>query len=112
MKWLWWLFGALIALGLIGYGIYATTKHGANSSPAPASQAARRGGSDRTVPSGSLEYRTAQYHFSLLYPDTLAPHTYGETGGGSTIAFAGAKDTRAFQIFVTPYSGATVSADR
>ncbi len=66
----------------------------------------------RIVPDGSLLYHTPAYHFSLLYPDNLTVHSFGEGGGASTITFENTATGYGFQIFVLPYTEATISDER
>ena len=88
-------------------------KSGATSTaPAPDAQAPASAKSTRSVPAGSREYYSAQYRFSLLYPEFLSVKKIAESGGGMTVTFENLKEARGFQIFVTPYAAAQVSDTR
>ena len=58
------------------------------------------------------EYRDATYHLSLFYPGELSARTYDEVDGAATIDFQSVEKGEGFQIFIVPYSGTTVSAQR
>ena len=65
----------------------------------------------RTPPAGYKEYHSAQYHFSLFYPEGLNVTEYDEGNGGHTTTFE--KDINTgFQIFVTPYRPRQITAAR
>jgi hypothetical protein len=66
----------------------------------------------RTPPAGYLEYRDTTYGFSLFYPEELSAQVYDEGGGAATIDFQNVQKGEGFQIFIVPYSGTTVSAQR
>ena len=83
-----------------------------STSPAPDAQAPASAKSTRSVPAGSREYYSAQYRFSLLYPEFLSVKKIAESGGGMTVTFENLKEARGFQIFVTPYAAAQVSDTR
>ena len=66
----------------------------------------------RAPPTGYKEYRDTTYHFSLFYPSELSLKTYDEGGGAATVDFQNVQAGEGFQIFIVPYSGTTVSAQR
>ena len=66
----------------------------------------------RTSPAGYKEYRDTTYGFSLFYPQELSVKTYDEGAGAATIDFQNVQKGEGFQIFIAPYSGTTVSAQR
>jgi hypothetical protein len=63
----------------------------------------------RKVAAGQREYRSAQYHFSVLYPQELTVKEYQENGGAMTIAFENDKNIQGFQIYIAPYTEPQVS---
>lgn len=73
---------------------------GSGASPAP-----------RTPPAGQLEYHNVQYGFSLFYPQKLSVKRYDDRGA-TTLVFQSVDPPEGFQVFVVPYSGTTVSAQR
>src|SRR5713226_5717684 len=64
-----------------------------------------------TTPVGFKKYHSAQYHFSLLYPQDLKITEYDEGNGAHTTLFE-KDDNTAFQIFVVPYDESRVSTAR
>ena len=66
----------------------------------------------REIPSGWKEYQNAPYDFSVLVPDDVTVHLIEEGQGAVTITFENAKEAQGFQIFIVPYSGDQVSAER
>ena len=69
-------------------------------------------GPHRTPPSGQQEFYSAQYRFSLFYPDNLNEKTYDEGGGASTFDFETADYSQGFEVFVVPYSKTQVDQAR
>ena len=67
---------------------------------------------ERAVPEGMREYKSAAYRFSLFYPQELSVSEYAEGGGATTVTFQNIEKAQGFQIFVTPYEGTQVSAQR
>lgn len=59
-----------------------------------------------------VEFRSAQYHFSLFHSDQKDVKTYDEGGGAATFTFENFDNAHGFQIFVVPYSGTTISDAR
>ena len=68
--------------------------------------------SSRMFPSDTKKYHNARYGFSFLYPRDLAVRTFDEGGGAATITVQNIEKAQGFQIFVTPYEGTQVSAQR
>jgi len=66
----------------------------------------------REVPTGAREYRSAEYNFSLLYPEDLKVAEHSEGGGATTITFQNTKTVAGFQIFIVPYGESQVSEER
>ena len=56
-------------------------------------------------------YSNQTFHFSLVFPNTLAVHEYKEAGGALSITFEG-NDLREFQIYVTPYQETQITPAR
>lgn len=75
------------------------------SAPAPAAPA-------REVPSGMKEYRSDQYHFSVLYPAELPSSESHDRGDAMTVSFQGQEGSTGFQIYVAPINGDKITADR
>jgi hypothetical protein len=61
---------------------------------------------------GQRRYTNNKFHFSLLYPNTLVVHEYQEQGGALTVVFEDAASGDEFQIYVTPYNGTKITAQR
>lgn len=62
---------------------------------------------------GWLEYRNTDFHFSILYPETMGQlSNYYEGKDARTISFEDAQNKKSFQIFVTPYTEPQVSPER
>jgi hypothetical protein len=113
---------AVAVVGVAGYFLFARggaptpqasapifdlpTVSGATA-PIPSTTAA-----PRAAPAGYVEYRDAQYGFSLFYPQELTVKKYDEGGGASTFVFQSIKPVEGFQMFIVPYSGTQVSAQR
>ena len=87
-----------------------TTVHLGVSPPSEAASAVSSPA--RTPPSGTKEYKSAAYHFSLFYPQELAVEERQEGGGATTITFQNVEKAEGFQIFIVPYAEAQVSAER
>lgn len=66
----------------------------------------------REVPPGYKEYLSAQYRFSLLYPEFLAVAEHDEGGGASTLTFENADEAKGFQIFIVPFKGDQITEER
>lgn len=66
----------------------------------------------REVPAGWREYRSEQYGFSLLYPDSLSVKEYDEGGGASTITFENVESLQGFQIFIVSFAGGQITEER
>ena len=66
----------------------------------------------RQAPTGSKEYRSSQYGFSLFYPDSLTATEYDEGAGAKTITFQNPSQGLGFQIFVVPYTSSQVTTAR
>lgn len=66
----------------------------------------------REIPDGWKEYRNSTYLFSVLIPEALAVRAFEEGAGAASITFEHAADGKGFQVFIVPYSGNTVSAER
>ena len=87
-----------------------TTVHLGVSPPSEAASAVSSPA--RTPPSGTKEYKSAAYHFSLFYPQELAVEERQEGGGATTITFQNIEKAEGFQIFIVPYAEAQVSEKR
>lgn len=66
----------------------------------------------RTIPSGWKEYQSAQYAFSVLFPEAMQVTEFDEGEGAATITFQDDATASGFQIFVTPYGFPQVSPER
>lgn len=66
----------------------------------------------REVPAGAREYRSAEYNFSILYPENLTVSEHSEGRGATTITFQNTKTVAGFQIFIVPYGEPQVSEER
>lgn len=105
------LFSSILIIGLgAGALLYIRSSTPVAKAPAPLQPVAAA--PTRSVPEGQREYRSASYHFSLIYPATLSAHEYTEANEAQTITFEGSDDTHAFQIYVVPYDGTTVDEAR
>ena len=66
----------------------------------------------REVPTGEKEYQSAQYRFSILYPQTMTAAEFAESGGATTITFEDISDPnnlKGFQVFIAPHMGEEVT---
>jgi hypothetical protein len=59
-----------------------------------------------------VEFRSAQYHFSVFTSDQKQVNTYDEGGGAATFTFENFDTVHGFQIFVVPYSGTQITDAR
>lgn len=91
--------------GLVGPGALPLGAGQATSTVAAAAES-------RMVPAGAREYRSAAYHFSVLYPENLAVTDYDEGVGAATVSFQNAASSQGFQVFIVPYSEPQVTAER
>lgn len=57
-------------------------------------------------------YSNKQFHFSLLFPQSLQVTEYKEQGGALTVTFENLDADQQFQIYVAPYTDRQVSAKR
>ena len=87
-----------------------TTVHLGVSPPSEAASAVSSPA--RTPPSGTKEYKSTAYHFSLFYPQELAVEERQEGGGATTITFQNVEKAEGFQLFIVPYTEPQVSAER
>ena len=78
------------------------------------SEVAAMMGTTSQVTASQMRYESAQYHFTVLYPSELGKvNDTPESGGGHTVVFDDGKDGgQSFQIYVTPYTGETISKER
>lgn len=60
----------------------------------------------------SKEYRNEAFKFSLHYPKNLTFTEYKEQGDAMTTVFESADAEWGFQVYVTPYSGTTITKER
>ncbi len=60
----------------------------------------------------SKEYRNEAFKFSLHYPKNLTFTEYKEQGDAMTIVFESEDAQWGFQIYITPYSGTTITKER
>ena len=102
----------IIVAVLGGYWLFARTPVPAFDLPAASQATSSAPVGPRTPPAGYKEYRDATYHLSLFYPEELSARTYDEVDGAATIDFQSVEKGEGFQIFIVPYSGTTVSAQR
>ena len=96
----------------VGDNVLATPGFGAPTSAGTGTIAAEPLGAHRVPPAGLSEYYSAQYRFSLFYPEKLEVKEYDEGGGASTITFQNVAAAQGFQIFVVPYHDPQVSEER
>jgi hypothetical protein len=66
----------------------------------------------RVAPAGMHEYHNTTYRLSLFYPETLGVKEFDEGEGAATIIFQNPEEGRGFQIFVVPFSGTQITAER
>lgn len=83
-------------------------------SPSPSSAASEQHSKYpvREVPSGSKEFRSDRYMFSLLYPSDLEAKIIDEGSGAATITFENEKTAEGFQVFIVPFEGAQITDER
>lgn len=68
--------------------------------------------SESPPPAGYVEYRNATYGFSFYHSPQALIHEYDEGGGAVTVTLENLQKVRGFQVFVVPYTGATISEER
>jgi len=66
----------------------------------------------RPPPSGSLEYHSNRYHFSIFYPQGMQVSFFDEGAGAGTFTFQNVQAAQGFQVFVVPYGGNRIDEDR
>ena len=66
----------------------------------------------QVVDSTTRLYKNTQYHFSLTYPNNLAATEYAEANGALTATFNDDSSGQSFEIYVTPFTGKQITADR
>ncbi len=69
-------------------------------------------GAITTSAPGSKEYYSSTYHFSFIYPSGYSVREFQERGGGMTVVFQKPGELAGFQIFITAYSGTTITPER
>jgi hypothetical protein len=57
-------------------------------------------------------YENRAFHFSLIYPNNLVAQESAERGNAITVTFQDPQTGEGFDIFVTPYSGTTITKQR
>jgi hypothetical protein len=102
----------IIVAVLSGLWLFARTPVPAFDPPAAPQATSSAPVGPRTPPAGYTEYRDTTYHLSLFYPSELSLKTYDEGGGAATIDFQNVQKGEGFQIFIVPYSGMQVTAER
>lgn len=119
--------GVLLAIAVVtgAYVLLATHTESGNSAAsltnqATSSTAASDGGVEVPLTSGAIttsapgskEYHNSTYHFSFIYPSGYAVREFEEQGGGMTVVFQKSGELAGFQIFITAYSGTTITPER
>jgi hypothetical protein len=64
------------------------------------------------IPTGYKEYKNDQYHFSVDYPEGLAPQEFHDSGPGLIVSFQSGAGQEGFQIYVAPVNGTQVTPER
>lgn len=96
--------------GIVESGAAASSSLvGAAAAPAPLAASTPQ---TAAVDANTRLYRNAQFRFSLQYPRGLAVVEYQERGGALTVTFANGDESRSFEVYVTPYSGAQITKQR
>ena len=62
------------------------------------------------IPSGAKEFRSAPFHFSILYPEGMTVQVYKEKGKAFTAAFEDDKAREELDVFVLPYAEQQITA--
>ncbi len=111
------LYGAAQWFGSRNVGVFAGDVPGVaqnRDSSALVEQASVATSTPPTESAGSnlLRYQNAQFHFSLVFPKSLQVTEYKEQGGALTVTFENPDADQEFQIYVAPYSGTQITAER
>ena len=104
---------AVLCLAVVALSLLREAKPHGNASPT-STQASASTTLPRDAPEGWTEYRSDEYHFSLLYPTTLKETEHPEKGGGMTVTFEDIepKTVSGFQIFILPFSSTQITDAR
>ena len=107
---------AVLCLAVVALSLLREAKPHENASPTSttSTQASASTTLPREAPEGWTEYRSDEYHFSLLYPTTLKETEHPEEGGGMTVTFEDIepKTVSGFQIFIVPFSSTQITVER
>lgn len=69
-------------------------------------------GTKAPPPDGYVTYKSAKYGFSFSHAPDGKIVEYDEGGGAETIVLENLDRVRGFQVFIVPYTGATISEQR
>lgn len=64
------------------------------------------------LPDGVRRYKNQYHHFTFVYPAELQVQEYVEDNKDRTIVFETPKGERGFQVYITPYAGASVTREQ
>ena len=83
-----------------------------NASSTPGTELAVSTIQTRDTPAGQKEYANTANGFSLFYPTELAIREYSEAAAGHTISFESENGSKAFQIYIAPYTDSQITLAR
>ena len=115
----WIVLASLIGVVLIGLGFFNVrgSREGGgivaeNASSTLGAEVAVSTLQTRVGPAGQKEYANTTNGFSFFYPEELSVREYSEAGNSHSISFENDDGSKAFQMYITPYTDSQITLAR